>query len=60
MEKEEILRLENRPITLRQLISIEESEGAKGVYTIAESALYPYMCDMRVVFTDGQVINVYL
>lgn len=34
MEKEEILRLENRPITLRQLISIEESEGAKGVYTM--------------------------
>lgn len=60
MEKEEILRLENRPITLRQLISIEESEGVKGVYTIAESALYPHMWEMRVVFTDGQAINVYL
>ena len=48
MEKEEILRLENRQITLRQLISIEES------------ALYPHLWEMRVVFTDGQVINVYL
>ena len=60
MTKEEILKLEDQPVNLRQLVSIEESTCVKCIRFVGRNPLHPHMQRVHIVFTDGEVMIVYL